>query len=188
MNVLLSVDETYADVAPVRLDSSKPSAYVSIQRGCDNMCSYCIVPFTRGRERGRPVPTIVDEVRALSAQGVREVTLLGQNVNSYRDTATAAGVAAGEGEQSRAGEASASIAVTQMEGSDSIRYGRAFSLETFPFPTLSPGTQPRLQDNLQAQGGRLALCGFAARGGAGRPQHARALHLPAPQRLSRCGW
>lgn len=139
MNVLLSVDETYADVAPVRLDSSKPSAYVSIQRGCDNMCSYCIVPFTRGRERGRPVPTIVDEVRALSAQGVREVTLLGQNVNSYRDTATAAGVAAGEGEQSRAGEASASIAVTQMEGSDSIRYGRAFSLETFPFPTLSLG-------------------------------------------------
>ncbi|XP_077977687.1 mitochondrial tRNA methylthiotransferase CDK5RAP1-like [Glandiceps talaboti] len=86
INVILSLDETYADVIPVRMNTDSPSAFVSIMRGCDNMCSYCIVPFTRGRERSRPISSIVDEVKALSDQGVREVTLLGQNVNSYRDT------------------------------------------------------------------------------------------------------
>ncbi|XP_071134192.1 mitochondrial tRNA methylthiotransferase CDK5RAP1-like [Mytilus edulis] len=86
VNVLLSLDETYADVMPVRLNENSPSAFVSIMRGCDNMCSYCIVPFTRGRERSRPISSILDEVRMLSDQGIKEVTLLGQNVNSYRDT------------------------------------------------------------------------------------------------------
>lgn len=86
INVLLSLDETYADVMPVRLNSESPTAFVSIMRGCDNMCTYCIVPFTRGRERSRDIESIKQEVLALRDNGIREVTLLGQNVNSYRDT------------------------------------------------------------------------------------------------------
>ncbi|XP_043274610.1 CDK5RAP1-like protein [Venturia canescens] len=85
INVILSADETYADVMPVRFNENSKSAFVTIMRGCDNMCSYCIVPFTRGRERSRPVTSILSEVQHLSDQGVKEITLLGQNVNSYRD-------------------------------------------------------------------------------------------------------
>lgn len=85
VNVILSLDETYGDVKPVRMNKDSPTAFVSIMRGCENMCSFCIVPFTRGKERSRAIQSIIDEVTMLSNEGVKEVTLLGQNVNSYRD-------------------------------------------------------------------------------------------------------
>ena len=91
VNVLLSRDETYADINPVRLDRTGVTAFVSITRGCDNMCSFCVVPFTRGRERSRDPQTIVKECQDLFDNGYREVTLLGQNVDSYRWNMTSKG-------------------------------------------------------------------------------------------------
>ena len=83
INVLLSHEETYADISPVRMDKNGISAFISIMRGCNNVCSYCIVPYTRGRERSRDAFTIVREAQELWANGYKEVTLLGQNVDSY---------------------------------------------------------------------------------------------------------
>lgn len=84
INVLLSHEETYADISPVRMDKNGISAFISIMRGCNNVCSYCIVPYTRGRERSRDAHTIVREAQELWANGYKEVTLLGQNVDSYK--------------------------------------------------------------------------------------------------------
>lgn len=83
VNVLLSKEETYADIAPVRLGSNGVTGFISIMRGCDNMCAFCVVPFTRGRERSRDPETVVKEAQDLFNEGYREITLLGQNVDSY---------------------------------------------------------------------------------------------------------
>ncbi len=84
INTILSLEETYEDIIPLRINSNGINAYISIMRGCDNMCSFCVVPFTRGRERSRNPYTIIKEAKDLFRKGYREITLLGQNVDSYK--------------------------------------------------------------------------------------------------------
>ena len=91
VNVLLSREETYAEISPVRLNSNGINAFISIMRGCDNMCSFCVVPFTRGRERSRDPESIIKEAKELAKNGYKEVTLLGQNVDSYKWNLTGKG-------------------------------------------------------------------------------------------------
>ncbi|GGH16678.1 MiaB/RimO family radical SAM methylthiotransferase [Mucilaginibacter phyllosphaerae] len=103
VNVLLSREETYADISPVRLNSNGINAFVSIMRGCDNMCSFCVVPFTRGRERSRDAHSVVAECKDLFDKGYREVTLLGQNVDSYKWSRPHPALSEGDGSEEDAG-------------------------------------------------------------------------------------
>jgi tRNA-2-methylthio-N6-dimethylallyladenosine synthase len=141
VNVLLSREETYADINPVRLNSNGINAFVSIMRGCDNMCSFCVVPFTRGRERSRDAHSIIQECTDLFNEGYREVTLLGQNVDSYKWTAppklSPEGSALSEGE---ATEDIQKVSPTggDLEGADAaiVNFARLLELTALINPDL----------------------------------------------------
>ncbi len=126
VNVLLSREETYAELAPVRLNSNGVCAFVTIMRGCDNMCSFCVVPFTRGRERSRDPHSILREVQELIDQGYKEVTLLGQNVDSYLWSS----------DDSLKGKAKIRQAITKGEDVDTVDFSRLLEMVAQLSPEL----------------------------------------------------
>ncbi|KAJ6813539.1 CDK5RAP1-like protein [Iris pallida] len=144
INTLLSLEETYADISPVRISKNSVTAFVSIMRGCNNMCSFCIVPFTRGRERSRPVESIVREVGELWKDGVKEVMLLGQNVNSYNDTSEVESVESGsnwklsEGFSSRCKVKNMGLRFSDLLGRLSLEFPEMRFRYTSPHPKDYP--------------------------------------------------
>jgi len=140
VNVLLSREETYADISPVRLNSNGINAFVSIMRGCDNMCSFCVVPFTRGRERSRDPYSIIKECTDLFNQGYREVTLLGQNVDSYKwgkslPTLPVEEVSLNNVDLSE-GEAKVSPTGGDLEGADTVNFANLLEMVALINPEL----------------------------------------------------
>lgn len=177
VNVLLSNEETYAEISPVRLDKNGVSAFISIMRGCNNMCSYCVVPYTRGAERSRNPETILHEARQLFEAGYREVTLLGQNVNSYRwrDAEESAGAADDDGAQGVAGTegAQGAAGVAEVaEGESSVMIDFPALLESVA--SISPLLRVRFSTSHPKDLSDDVLHTMAR-----YPNLCRAIHLPA---------